>query len=224
MPPTSRRHFAFKHPLFRQEESKGGVRWDNSVYYLWWEFLRRHEGYKRTCENGGKGEYEELYADFGNVHEGEFRKWWTKDDRGARLFAEPQLPQNVAALTRKEIEALPEGWDSGSPLVVAIPLSLRKRFIQQKLTKLLARHHKRKIGQRTFKESRARYPITTNFNIHSLQQMLAIYDMRQEQPKMPLWQIGQKFHLGKALSKDEIEGGRGREKILGLSQRRTCRQ
>jgi hypothetical protein len=219
MPPTSRRHFAFKHPLFRQEESKGGVRWDNSVYYLWWEFLRRNEGYKRTCESGGKGEYEELYADFGNVHDGEFRKWWTKDDRGARLFAEPQLPQNVAALTRKEIEALPEGWDSGSLLVVAIPLSLRKRFIQQKLTKLLARHHKRKRGQRTFKESRARYPITTNFNIHSLKKMLELYDFRQKEPKIPLWDVAQRFHLGDALTKDELKGGRGRDNPVAVAKR-----
>ena len=219
MPSTFRRHFAFKHPLFRQEKSTSGVRWDHSIYYLWWEFLRRHDGYKRTCENGGKGELEKLYAEFGNVHEGTFRKWWTKDDRGARLFAEPQLPQNVAVLTREEIDALPEGWDSGSLLVVAIPLNLRRRFIQQKLGQMLRRHHKRKRGQRTFKESRARYPIATQFNFHSLRQMLAIYDLRQEQPKMPLWEIGQKFHLGKALSKDELEGGRGRENFGAVAKK-----
>ena len=131
--PCPLRHFPFAHPLFRQEQSTSGVRWNNSVYYLWWEFLRRHEGYKETCENGGKGKYEKLYADFGNVHEGTFREWWTKDDRGARLFAEPPLPNNVVALTPKELDALPEDWDAGSLLVVAIPLSLRKRFIQQKL-------------------------------------------------------------------------------------------
>ena len=62
MPSTFRRHFAFKHPLFRQEQSTSGVQWDNSVYYLWWEFLRRHDGYKETCENGGKGKYAKLYA------------------------------------------------------------------------------------------------------------------------------------------------------------------
>src|SRR5208282_6206767 len=107
MPSTFQRHFAFRHPLFRQEQSTSGVRWNNSVYYLWWEFLRRHDGYKRTCENGGKGEYEKLYADFGNVHEGNFREWWTKDDRGARLFAEPPMPSSVRALTPKEIKELP---------------------------------------------------------------------------------------------------------------------
>ena len=91
----------------------------DSIYYLWWEFLRRHDGYKRTCENGGKGEYEKLYANFGNVHGGAFKDWWTKDDRGAHLFAEPPVPNAVVALTQEEIEALPEGWGSGALLIVA---------------------------------------------------------------------------------------------------------
>jgi hypothetical protein len=50
-------------------------------------------------------------------------------------------------LTPDEIAALPKGWDSGSILVM-IPLSLPKRFIEKKLVKLLARHHKRKKGQK----------------------------------------------------------------------------
>jgi hypothetical protein len=81
------RHFAFGHPLFRQKKSELGVPWEDSVYYIWWEFLRRHDGYKKTCDNGGEGEYAKLYADFGNVHEGTFTEWWTRDQRGARLFA-----------------------------------------------------------------------------------------------------------------------------------------
>ena len=88
----------------------------------------------------------------------------------------------MVALTPEEIAALPEGWDLRSLLVVAIPLSLRKRFIQQQFSKLLARHHKRKRGQRTFKESGALYPIATQFRIHSLKRMLELYDLRQKEP------------------------------------------
>lgn len=219
MPSTFQRHFAFRHPLFRQEQSTSGVRWKDSVYYLWWEFLRRHDGYKRTCENGGKEEYEKLYADFGNVHEGNFREWWTKDDRGARLFAEPPMPSSVRALTPKEIKELPEGWDSGALLIVAIPLSLRKRFIQQKLSKLLARHHKRKRGQRTYKESRALYPIAAQFNIHSLKRMLELYDLHQAQPKVSQWKIGQRFRLGNALTDNELKGGRGRDNPVAVAKK-----
>ena len=216
---TVRRHFTFRHPLFRQEKSTAGVRWENSVYYLWWEFLRRNEDYKKTCENGGKGECDKLYADFGNVHEGTFKDWWTRDDRGARLFAEPQLPNKVAVLTPKELDALPEGWDTGSLLVVAIPLKLRKRFIQQKLNKILSRHHKRKRGERTFRESDALYPIAAQFEVHSVKRMLEIYDLRQEQRMMRLWEIGQRFNLGETLTEAELKGGRGRENFGAVEKK-----
>ena len=106
------RHFAFHHPLFRSKKTSKGNWWEDSVYYLWWEFLRRHDGYKETCEKGGKGKYAKLYDDFGNVHECSFREWWTKDDRGARLFSEPPLPSTVTVLTSKDVRALPENWDS----------------------------------------------------------------------------------------------------------------
>jgi len=219
MPSPVRRHFTFKHPLFRQERSTSGVRWEDSIYYLWWEFLRRNKDYKETCENRGKGKYQKLYADFGNVHEGTFREWWTKDDRGARLFAEPRLPRSVVALTQKEIEALPEGWDSDSLLIVAIPLTLPKRFIERKLNKLLARHHKRKRGQRTFKESHALYPVAAQFNIHSLKKTLAVYDLRQAEPKLPLWEMGQRFNLGRALWEEERKGGRGRSNYGAVAKK-----
>jgi len=219
MASTGQRHFTFKHPLFKRQEldsQKGrtkiasikrkkavsGVWWEESVYYLWWKFLRRHVGYKKTCDNGGNGEYAKLYADFGNVHEGTFREWWTKDDRGARLFAEPplassapSLPNSVRALTPKEIKELPDMWDSGSLLVVAVPLNLTKAFIQKKLTKLVAKYNKRKPGDRTVKESKALYPIATGFSSHNLKQILKIYDLRQEQPDLTLWEIGHKFNL-----------------------------
>jgi len=91
-------HFTFRHPLFRRQRSASGEWWQNSVYYLWWEFLRRHEGYRRTCENAGNGKYAKLYADFGNVHGVTFKEWWTKHARGARLFSEPPLPTSVIAL------------------------------------------------------------------------------------------------------------------------------
>src|ERR1700676_4105430 len=90
-----RRHFLFKHPLFRKPHTALGIEWRKSVYYLWWEFLRRHEGYRKTCEQGGNGQYARLYADFGDIHASDFKGWWRTGDRGASLFAEPPLPMDV---------------------------------------------------------------------------------------------------------------------------------
>lgn len=55
---------------------EGAEGWKCSVYYFWWEYLRRHEGYRETCQNEGKGEYADLYRSFGDVHKGDFHDWW----------------------------------------------------------------------------------------------------------------------------------------------------
>jgi hypothetical protein len=36
---------------------------------------------------------------------------------------------------------------------------------------------------------------------------------------MPLWQIGQRFDLGDALTKDELESGRGRENYVAVAKK-----
>jgi hypothetical protein len=206
MTSTFQHHFTFRHPLFRRQRSESGEWWQNSVYYLWWEFLRRHEGYRRTCENGGSGKYAKLYADFGNVHGVTFKEWWTKDGRGARLFSEPPLPTSVIALDPQDVLGLAKGWKAGSVLVVAIPLNLRKRFILRKFNELLAKHHTRRRGQRTFRESQALYPIAAQFNCHSLKKILDTYHMRQSQPDLTLWEIGDRLALGTKLTREELAG------------------
>jgi hypothetical protein len=229
MTTTFPRHFAFKHPVFRKNESPAGKKkkspagdwWEDSVYYFWWEFLRRHEGYKKTCENGGKGQYAKLYADFGNVHGVSFKEWWTKDGRGARLFSEPPLPRSVMALTAEDFQALPENWDTQSLLIVAIPLNLPKRYIEQRLAKILSQHHKRKQGQRTFKESRSLYPIAAQFSIESLKKCLALYELTHNEPQLKLWALAQRIGLGDPLNKSEIDAGRGRASPTAVAKKNS---
>jgi hypothetical protein len=112
----------------------------------------------------------------------------------------------------------PKGWNAGS-LVVVIPLSLPKRFIEKKLAKLLARHHKRKKGQRTYKESRALYSIATQFRPSSLKKLLELYDLHQSQPGLKEWQLAQSLRLGDQLTKDELEGGRGRDNPTAVEKK-----
>jgi hypothetical protein len=200
MPSPFQRHFTFKHPLFKRQQSRSGIWWENSAYYFWWEFLRRHDDYKKTCDNGGKGKYAALYADFGNVQGMSFKDWWTKGGRGARLFSEPPLPNSIVVLNPFDVDALSDSWKAGSVLVIAIPVALRKRFILRKFSALLKRHHTRRRGQRTFRESRALYPIAAQFNRNSLKKILDTYDLHQSQPDLTLWEIAQKLGLGTKLT------------------------
>jgi hypothetical protein len=221
------RHFSLKHPLFRKTKTPTGVEWRKSIYYLWWEFLRRHDGYKATCENDGKGRYAKLYEDFGDVHTLGFREWWTKGDRGARLFAEPAAPQTVQRLTKDDVASLGPDWDDEFVLVIAAPISLPKRYIQNRIAKLLKSHHPGKPGKRTLKESRALYPVANQFNIHSLQIALAVYDLKKANPKMKLWEIAQQLRFTSTLNANEIgQTGQmastaiGKKNTMGVAVRR----
>lgn len=113
-------HFAYAWPVKDPKRSKRKLPpppfpeaepWQCSVYYYWWEYLRRHEGYKRTCAQGGRGRYAKLYEDFGNVHDGEFWDWWRAHNW---IFAEPPIRQVSTA------EAGEQGDDH--TLIIKVPL------------------------------------------------------------------------------------------------------
>jgi hypothetical protein len=55
--------------------------WQCSVYYYWYEYLLRHEGYEETCLNDGIGPRADEVVTFGNVHALNFAEWW-----GARFW------------------------------------------------------------------------------------------------------------------------------------------
>ena len=95
------RKFNFAPPRFTQRKSKyvlpsGGMyleadddKYKASVYYWWYEYLRRSDVYRKCCERGGKGKLAWLYEDFGNVfaeantEKEAFRVWWREH---AHLF------------------------------------------------------------------------------------------------------------------------------------------
>jgi hypothetical protein len=197
------RTFAGKHPLFRASHTETGVRWQDSIYYLWWEYLRRHDGYRQCCERGGTGPYSKLFADFGNVHDGDFKTWWRK--RGVRLFAEPPSPVGVWALTDEEALELIELGRDDNVLLVAIPLDYRRRAITLGINKILKESETRKRGEKRIKTSKARYPLAKAFDVMALKATLDCYDLRLANPKMPLWQIAQKVGVSARLTAEELK-------------------
>ena len=192
--------FAYKHPTFgRSNAVKATEPFKNSVYYLWWEFLRRSDAYKKCCSSGGKGKLKNIYQDFGDVFATDFKTWWQTNERGAFLFAE-QLPPKMTL-----IDVMPDASVSGQVLIVQVPLALPKRLLAAEFQKLLNAHHSGKRGRRNNVSSTARYPVTGHIDTDALQKCLRVYDMRITNPKMPLWQITQEC---KAIKRDAfIEDG-----------------
>jgi hypothetical protein len=158
---------------------------------LWWEFLRRNHEYRQCCLDGGDGRLNSLYKDFGDIYTVDFKTWWKTDDRGAYLFSEEPLAQFGLVPDINKIS------NHEDVLLIQVPLSLPKRYLQTEFLKLLDQHHQGKRGIKTNRISTARYKISGHIDLIALQKCLLVYDMRIENPKLPLWQIAQKCRLGK---------------------------
>ena len=151
--------------------------WRRNIYYFWWEFLKRHEGYRKCCAQGGTGEYSELYADWGNIHEYKnFWKWWseeveTTETRGEYLFAEPYEFRQV-----EEVQSLDD--QNEDDLVVRIPLEVRTGELTRSLRRLLQNYTERSKAAR--RKSRARYPVNASVPLYTLNKCLVVYDLNQQ--------------------------------------------
>ena len=178
--------FAYKHPTFgRSKVVKATDPFKNSIYYLWWEFLRRSDTYKKCCMSGGRGKLRNLYKDFGDVFASDFKTWWQTEDRGARLFAE-RLPPRMSL-----IDEMPAPAIADQVLVLQVPLAMSKRTLSVEFQKILKVHHAGKRGKRNNVNSTARYPVTGHIDTDALQKCLRVYDMRKANPNMTLWELCQ---------------------------------
>jgi len=98
------RHFPYQHPTFGTAKNpKTSSHWKVSVYYWWYEYLKRNDDYRKTCAGNGKGKCAKVFEHFGDVTKQEFKEWWSDGDRGARLFAEPPTP-TIRVVSPEDVE------------------------------------------------------------------------------------------------------------------------
>lgn len=178
------RFFVFAPPLLGVRKSKrkriqipfkGAASWQCSVYYYWWEYLRRHEGYKATCEAGGQGEYTALYADFGDVFASDFWTWWKTH---GILFLEPLA---------RELEVVKDGEvvvSDDNTLVIRVPLENKLSLNVQKFKTMLSAKQSRVKYARI--DSQARYQVPITPRLSTLHRQLMLWDAHKANPDMPL--------------------------------------
>ena len=192
---TIGRHFPYEHPTFGTDKRpKAESAWKKSVYYWWWEYLRRNQEYIECCKSGGKGNLAELYKDFGDVTDAGFKNWWSANDRGALLFADPIVEHTV-----RKLDAGEPAPENENLITLAIPLNLPKRFLHKRIRDLLAENHSSKRGHQFAKKSRAKYKIQGQPNIPALEQGLMVYDaIKQAEAqgiKRAYWKIAMDLNL-----------------------------
>ncbi len=179
------RHFPYQHPTFGTDKRPApSSKWKESIYYWWWEYLRRHSGYKRTCRQGGKGRYAKLYEDFGDIHSCEFKAWWK--ERAVALFSEPKK-EKLFAVIEGQIDQ--DDIDNPNLLFIQVPLNLPIRNLTQRFATLMKHHHGGKRGIRHARSSHAKYPVIGQPNINALMNTLKVYDYRQAHPELKLWEV-----------------------------------
>ena len=201
-------HFLAPHPLFGRKTAPLPLKeQERSPYYWWWAYLRRSEAYLKCCEKGGKGPLAKLYADFGDVREDDFRKWWTTGDHGAQLFAEQR--QSVKFGQLKDAAEWHPDWTTDRALIIAIPLNMSKRLIKTGVSKLLDSHIQSRRGRKALRdaESSALYPLARNYTAQNLKTALAVYDLWHmgkfnPEEKLYYWEIGVKVGLNRLSVKD----------------------
>jgi len=151
---------------------RGAPRWKVSVYYFWWEYLRRNEEYQSCCRKGGRGPLSVLYRDFGDIFAVDFWTWWTK--RGQFLFSEPRS-QMVERLTTASRER-----SSDNDILISVPLnqnlSISIRQIKKIMVPLLKKQ--RDMG----KMSKALYQVAAKPVLPALYQHLRIWDLHKANP------------------------------------------
>jgi hypothetical protein len=198
--------FNAPYPIFGKATAPLSIAFQQrSPYYWWWECLRRNEQYLACCANGGKGDLAALYADFGDVLNDSFKDWWSKDERGAKLFGEKHL--EVAFRELKGANEWDSKWTADKVMVVSVPLESGKRQLMKlfgAMLKGLGDRHKGKRGRKKMSDSTAstaQYPLHRIVSIHTLRIQLAVYDAVVENKRSnggkTLAQIGAKLKLVK---------------------------
>ncbi len=228
-------HFLAPHPLFGRVNNRlPETQQKRSPYYWWWAYLRRSAPYLQCCEQGGTGPLSSLYADFGDVREADFHKWWTAGQRGANLFAEQNLEARFEELVSPQ-QWNPQ-WTSEDVMVVIVPLRESNRRLKGKFAKLLDSRLQRSRGRPALAKvtQTARYPLARNYTVQNLERTLEAYDLWLANQALPkperktLWEIGVEMRFNReasrqALSKTSAERLLGRN-MLGAHVKRYVSQ
>lgn len=218
------RHFQYKHPTFgTKARPKPKSAWEGTVYFWWWEYLRRNSEYLKCCDSGGTGKLANLHKDFGDVRGDSFKDWWTEGGRGAALFSEPQAELSIRVMDKGQAAI-----DPLDAFTVSIPLYLPKKLILRRFKELLDERHKGKRGHQLAKRSKALYQVKGQPNIPAIKQALEVYDFKKANLKMKLWEIGNaipKLQMGNKIQAGDTESEKADKKnVLAATVSRYLRR
>ena len=159
-----------------------GVGTTQSIYYLWFEYLKRSEKYKKACANNGKG-MKKIYNDFGDIFQYKtdangytdvndfYDKWWEKDNRGARLFGIQDTENELREFASYE-DVVSLKSDIEDYEILLLPKVMPKTEMRKRVGKLIT-----SIKEDTDR-GKAKYEVVSErVDVESLRNCLEVYDL-----------------------------------------------
>lgn len=153
--------------------------WRCSVYYYWWEYMRRNERYQLICrwhaardeaQLRSTTEFErQLYADFGDVHATDFREWWVDH---FQLFASGQMVSVTTDATGEPVEEI---------TMLQVAGRMERLTIPRLFTQATAFHYVDEILIR-YREVSAKYGAWGRYVLPTLQTHLDVWDAKLANP------------------------------------------
>jgi hypothetical protein len=171
----------------------------SSPFFWWFMFLRLNSDYQDTTKNNGVGKLSDLYKDFGDVANSDFKTWWTSH---SYLFAEEPSKYKLKLAESKEDLA---PFNSKEVVNVVVPLtwnqkSLKKHFAML-LNKLGVEQGKRgpKIGSET-----AKYSLGRRWNCGAMESAYKVYIARQANMEKGAKETKKAQHKGEVSAKFKV--------------------
>ena len=149
----------------------------DSLYYLWFEYLKRSNKYKIACASNGKG-MRKIFDDFGDIFQYQgldgFWQWW--NERGQYLFGISPVSQLNDFCSLEQLAELETEIAVGNYQLVALPTNLTKSALKNRVGKLISQ-----MNVDPSRDDLAKYQIKhVKVDADSLKNCLLAYDLKQQ--------------------------------------------
>lgn len=198
-----------------------GVETSDSIYYWWFEYLKRSWKYQKACGHNieltaeQQAEYDQwwkmhgaqIHKDFGDIFAVDFWDWWTDKEgtnweRGARLFGIRAIEQLTEFASIEDIMGIQDEVREGQYKLIALPTNLNKATLRKRISALL-----KELEVTPSEEQRARYhPKALKVDADSLRDYLMAFELKQEGKTNV--EIGGTFLLGEKELQSLVTDGR----------------
>lgn len=177
-----------------------GVKTRKSVYYWWFEYLRRNTKYRKACKGKKVNkEVTKVFNDFGNIFDFcsfdftkpetqfssalEFWKWWSntaefRNAKGAFLFSYEPAEIEPTFLEYNDVRLYKDEINNDDVKLIAISSCHSKSELRKKITKLLSKEFEQTQPLKREGKHAPNYNITGEVNIDVLKRDLLLWDAR----------------------------------------------